>query len=421
MMHLEVGGRTYPIPVGELVIGSAPEADVALPNADIAPRHAVVQGWADGAAAVRALPGADVRVNGVRLGGDPTPVLHGDKLGIGSTEIVVVDEARTGHTQAMSASALVAATAAPAMTRRSDGGRVVCLTDGREYEIGATPLVFGREAGAGVVVADDDVSRRHAEIRSTNAGYVLVDLSANGTLVNDVRIDGLRPLIRGDVIRIGPDEFRFHAAPDGPALGAAQRLNDTFHGVRSTPAAPPVPRAAQLASLLARNGAIKGTRFPIHSTAASVGRAEYNDVVLPDPSVSTMHAKLQRRDGVWIAVDLGSTNGTFVDDELVRDEAPLSPGTNLRFGEVVLLFESFDDVSTGDALAGTQSRPRIEPIPGAEGAMPRVSGGRPVAKGPQKRQTSPPPEAPGRRWAVVVVIGVVVLAAAAAAFMLLTT
>ena len=38
-------------------------------------------------------------INGVRLGTDPTPVLHGDKIQIGGHEILVVDSRRSGHTQ----------------------------------------------------------------------------------------------------------------------------------------------------------------------------------------------------------------------------------------------------------------------------------------------------------------------------------
>ena len=75
MMHLEVGGRTYPIAVGEMAIGADPESAVPLAGPGIAGRHAVMQGLADGGAAVRAMPGAEVTLNGVRLGGDPTPVL----------------------------------------------------------------------------------------------------------------------------------------------------------------------------------------------------------------------------------------------------------------------------------------------------------------------------------------------------------
>lgn len=411
MMHLEVGGRTFPIAVGEMVIGADPEATVSLTGPGIAARHAIIQGWADGGAAVRALPGAEVTVNGVRLGSDPTPILHGDKLGIGDVEALVVDARRIGRTQIQSAIALPDATAVAAPRPGAvGGGRVVCLTDGREYTIGAEPLVFGREAGADVVVPGDDVSRRHAEIRHTDGGYVLVDLSANGTFVNGDRVEGARPLARADVLRIGPDEFRFHATQEGPPPGAAQRLSDTMHGIPATPLPAPPVMPPPIASLLGRTGVVKGTRFPIRGPVASVGRGEYNDIVLPDASVSTMHAKLQRRDGVWMAVDLGSTNGTFVDEEAVRDDVALSPGATLRFGELSLMFEPLDDEP---AAAADDTRS----MPAADGSPPPGSADARVSRPRVRRPVAPPPKRSPVGWIVVLLT---LAAAAAAAFMLLT-
>jgi pSer/pThr/pTyr-binding forkhead associated (FHA) protein len=63
----------------------------------------------------------------------------------------------------------------------------------------------------------------------------------------------------------------------------------------------------------------------------NIGRAEYNDIVIPDESVSTMHAKLQRREEIWVLTDNGSTNGTFVDGERLSGEAVLSPGRTRPF------------------------------------------------------------------------------------------
>ena len=60
----------------------------------------------------------------------------------------------------------------------------------------------------------------------------------------------------------------------------------------------------------------------------NIGRGDYNDVVIGDPSVSTMHAKLQRREAVWILTDLGSTNGTFVEGERLTGEAAAQPGND---------------------------------------------------------------------------------------------
>ncbi len=105
--------------------------------------------------------------------------------------------------------------------------------------------------------------------------------------------------------------------------------------------------------MIVRSGQLKGHRFPIRVPVVNVGRAEYNDVVVPDPSVSSAHAKVQLREGIWILVDLGSTNGTFVDGEQVSDEAPLAPGAMIRFGEVSAVFEPTKDDSA-DTGGGTQ-------------------------------------------------------------------
>ncbi|HET9465222.1 MAG TPA: FHA domain-containing protein, partial [Gemmatimonadales bacterium] len=237
---------------------------------------------------------------------------------------------------------------------------------GREYTVGAGPLTFGRDAGSDIVVAGHEVSRQHAEIRNEADGYLLLDLSVNGTYVNGERIGKTHLLARADVIRIGNDEFRFYAdapphgtpdpavpssgpapAPASPPQGAAQRLSDTMHGIRETKPAerntPPSPEAAPLASLLFRSGASKGRRLPIKVPVVNIGRGDYNDIVIGDPSVSTMHAKLQRREAIWILTDLGSTNGTYVEGERLSGEVPLSPGTTLRFGDVIALFEPLDD------------------------------------------------------------------------------
>ena len=84
MMQLEFGGARIPVPAGETIIGSAPDCAIVLEGEGVRPRHAIVQGTPQGAAAIRAgEPDAELLVNGVRLGSDPTPVLHGDKIQIG--------------------------------------------------------------------------------------------------------------------------------------------------------------------------------------------------------------------------------------------------------------------------------------------------------------------------------------------------
>ncbi|HEU5304187.1 MAG TPA: FHA domain-containing protein [Gemmatimonadales bacterium] len=420
MIHLEIDGEKYPIAAGETVIGSAPDSAIVLSGEGIRSHHAALQGAAQ-AVAIRPLdPEAEVRVNGVRLGAEPTPLLHGDKIAIGAYELLVVDTTRAGSTQLFDSGAF-ADLAPPPSSRGAGtktGGRLVCLTDGREYAVGSGPLSFGRDAGSDVVVSGSEVSRHHAEIRSDPDGYVLVDLSVNGTYVNGQRTGKSHLLSRADVIRIGNDEFRFYAeaapapaspVPDIPAEPmaaepssaserAAYRLSDTLHGIPVSappPSTPTSPETAPLASLLVRSGDLKGCRLPIKVPVVNIGRGDYNDVVLADPSVSTMHAKLQRREEVWVLSDLNSTNGTFVEGERLRGEAPLSPGTTVRFGDVTTLFEPLDDHVPVARAHGTRMMERLEVTPRAEerraeAETPRPQRRRPVRM-PPPRPTGPSP------------------------------
>jgi pSer/pThr/pTyr-binding forkhead associated (FHA) protein len=424
MIHLEIGGQRYAIAAGETVIGSASDNAVVIAGEGVYPRHAIIQGATSGSASIRvAASEAEVRVNGVRLGAEPTPLLHGDKIGIGSHEIRVVDSARGGSTQLFDSGAFTdlvpPKSTKPAAGRT--GGRLVCLTDGREYTIGERPLRLGRDAGSDVVVSGHEVSRNHAEIERDPDGYLLVDRSVNGTYVNGERIGKTHRLSRADVIRIGNDEFRFYAdarhsgpqmmpaaaaepepAPSQPPSGAPQRLSDTMFGVPVSRNTPPSSMALPLASFLFRSGELKGKRLPIKVPVVNIGRGDYNDVVISDPSVSTMHAKLQRREAIWILTDLGSTNGTFVEGERLTGEVPLSPGTTLKFGDVSALFEPLDDSVPVPKSKQTRLMERIEaepakaapaPPPAAQPAAP-VETARPVEVEPEVPKPRPRPRRP---------------------------
>jgi len=89
--------------------------------------------------------------------------------------------------------------------------------------------------------------------------------------------------------------------------------------------------------LVVRSGADAGKVFPVTKRQITIGRDPGNDVVLRDALVSRRHARIHRQDGRWVVVDLGSRNGTFVNDVRIKAPHPLSPGVNLRLGHTHLV------------------------------------------------------------------------------------
>jgi pSer/pThr/pTyr-binding forkhead associated (FHA) protein len=81
-----------------------------------------------------------------------------------------------------------------------------------ELHPGAT-LVIGRAPSCDAPVVDSTVSRRHAELDATGAGFEVRDLgSSNGTYVNDARVERAA-LNAGDVVRFGKVRFRVGELP----------------------------------------------------------------------------------------------------------------------------------------------------------------------------------------------------------------
>ncbi|MDT0266304.1 DUF1707 and FHA domain-containing protein [Streptomyces sp. DSM 44915] len=81
---------------------------------------------------------------------------------------------------------------------------------------GPKPLAIGRAAGSGLRLNDASVSRYHAQLRGTAAGWTLRDLgSANGTWVNGRRVTDTVPVRAGDQLRFGAVSYRLVAREPG--------------------------------------------------------------------------------------------------------------------------------------------------------------------------------------------------------------
>jgi diguanylate cyclase (GGDEF)-like protein len=88
-----------------------------------------------------------------------------------------------------------------------------------------------------------------------------------------------------------------------------------------------------------------GKRFVLDASAPSitVGRGTDNSVVLAADGVSRRHSRFERREGHWYAVDLQSTNGTWVNDESISEHR-LRRGDHIKIGDSIFKFLSGSDV-----------------------------------------------------------------------------
>jgi hypothetical protein len=100
--------------------------------------------------------------------------------------------------------------AAPPPQTSAGRRRAVLLVGGRRMLVGPTGATLGRSRQSDIVVNDANVSRQHAEVRPSGAGWVLVDLgSTNGSVLNGRRIDRPQELEPGDTIEVGTSVITF--------------------------------------------------------------------------------------------------------------------------------------------------------------------------------------------------------------------
>lgn len=88
-----------------------------------------------------------------------------------------------------------------------------------------------------------------------------------------------------------------------------------------------------------------GKRFSLHEAPVRIGRGAENDVVLLSDSVSRRHARIDVRANGYCIADTHSTNGTYVNDELVDDQ-PLERGDQIKIGDTIMKFLSGADLES---------------------------------------------------------------------------
>jgi pSer/pThr/pTyr-binding forkhead associated (FHA) protein len=104
-----------------------------------------------------------------------------------------------------------------------------------------------------------------------------------------------------------------------------------------------------MAKLVILNQGMTGRVHELNVERTTVGRVEDNTFQIADASVSSHHAEIHLRGSDIVIKDIGSTNGTFINNQKIT-ESVLQPGQTLRFGQVEL---KMDDGASPPAPSGS--------------------------------------------------------------------
>ena len=91
-------------------------------------------------------------------------------------------------------------------------------------------------------------------------------------------------------------------------------------------------------------------RFPLGRLRITLGRSARNDLCIPDPFASRVHAEVRREGEDYYLQDLGSANGTLYNGGTVEGTVPLTAGGRIQIGETEIVF---DDGTYNSSMGAT--------------------------------------------------------------------
>lgn len=106
--------------------------------------------------------------------------------------------------------------------------------------------------------------------------------------------------------------------------------------------------------------------FPLGRLRITIGRSARNDLCIPDPFASRVHAEVRREGEEYFLQDLGSANGTLYNGITVQGSLTLTPGGRIQIGETELIF---DDGSYSSSMGATMITDNTTSLPEATIAL----------------------------------------------------
>ncbi len=269
-----------------------------------------------------------------------------------------------------------------------------------EHELARAVIGLGRHPQNDIVLDDRTLSRFHARIEKRDDRFVVIGLGQNGVHINGERIDGEALLSAGDRIDLGKYTAVFQTPKNGSKNGAKIKngapkkqakapiedddleldvdlsddpddILDDFpleRNERPTKAAnldefespssavdymPPQP------TLVLMFNEMEVSRHPVKDDGLVIGRSKQCDIVISLLGLSRKHSRIEVGDEGITVEDLGSQNGTWVNNERIAGQHLLSHGDTLNFYDYSILFLEDGDVEVG--FPGAQFSPTTKP------------------------------------------------------------
>ena len=345
-IYINLDGEQIPL-TESTTIGRQLDNDLMIAGEDVLDFHLRIEPTERGAR-VYPLGEASLIVNGADWE-DPVDLVTGDRLQVGSTELLV--------------------TAEPQGPPQAEEWWLHADRDESIYKVTGS-LDAGRSEENEILLLDDHISRKHARFTLEEGVVWLQDLrSANGTYVNGERLTGGVRLYHGDEVSF--DNLRFQLVGKGedltpvrqaenvtqvaPLKEAPQSGFETTEFALADPqdeAPLEMPEVSETgAFLLGVSEPVGGYTFRTRIGTTTIGRDDDCDVVIQDPTVSARHAEIVVRPETTTITNLMATNGTRVNGQQIQN-AELVDGDVVRIGQVNLVFKDVPSMTEERSLLG---------------------------------------------------------------------
>jgi len=342
----------------EVTIGKGPQNGIILPDASVSTAHAVIR-FEDGVYKISDLGSRNgTLVNDARLGAESRAIQHGDLIKMGHCALMFrLKEA--GDTLTMPQRTLVMGTPVPppapptpkpaALTEEALAAALISagLVAQGEVERLRSPQARGRRLYRALIeerLATEtelrDLMSRTFNIPPVELKTMDVDASVAAALRPQFLLERLVcPVV------MQPDRLALAIADptDRATIDEAERVT---HRKATLRLATPGEIAAHLDKffkprLVGVMPSGEKIEASLDQLETEIGKAAHNRIVLSDPTVSSTHAIVLARDGGYNIVDLGSSNGTFVNGRRLGNESHvLQHGDKIQLGQALLTFRN---------------------------------------------------------------------------------